>query len=536
MELSRRSFISGFAAAGAVAAAGLAGCSPKSGKTESAANADTNAAEAVKHDPKGTESCDLVVVGSGTAGMCAAVRAAQLGANVILLEKNVLVGGSSGYAEGIGAVNSYMHDKAGLSFDDNEVFLRTQEYHHWSADSAVLRRFIENSGATINWLHDDCGVDFYTATVTAPTSYPSWHLGADENGNVTRISESTIKVLQKRCEELGVDLRTESPATGLMTADDGSVCGVYFQKGKDEYAIEAKNVILATGGYSNNQEMWEEFTKLDFDRVWNWGAAGRDGDGIRWAREIGADLHIPSNLMFGSIRCAGADEFEDHAGWVFSWEPALRVNQDGARFMNESLAADFSRGGNAIIAQTKAFVILDKAYLDKMTDEALPVGLESVGIITGEPLTDARDLVEAAVQKGDVFKADTIEDLAKQMGIDPDALSKTVEEFNACCAAGVDEKFGATSEALVPVSTAPFYASVAQPTVFTSVGGLRVDEWLRVLDTDGQPIKGLFAVGTDASSYTGRDYDVGIMSGAEQGWCATGGRLAAEYIASGKAE
>ncbi len=80
------------------------------------------------------------------------------------------------------------------------------------------------------------------------------------------------------------------------------------------------------------------------------------------------------------------------------------MNQDGVRFMNESLAADFSRGGNAVIAQTKAFVILDKAYLDKMTDEALPVGLESVGIISASSLTDARDLVEAAVQKGDVFK------------------------------------------------------------------------------------------------------------------------------------
>ncbi len=123
----------------------------------------------------------------------------------------MLVGGSSGYAEGIGAVNSYMHEKAGLSFDDNEVFLRTQEYHHWSADSAVLRRFIENSGATINWLHDDCGVDFYTATVTAPTSYPRWHLGADENGNVTRISESTIKIDAKALRRVGVDLRTECP-------------------------------------------------------------------------------------------------------------------------------------------------------------------------------------------------------------------------------------------------------------------------------------------------------------------------------------
>lgn len=533
MELSRRSFLTGFAAAGAgVAASGLFGCAPKTSQPTGSSDDENSSTTEVEHNPVNTESCDIVVIGSGTAGMCAAVRAAQLGAHVIMLEKNLFFGGSSGYAEGIGAVNSYMHDKAGLSFDTNEVFLRTQEYHHWSANSTVLHRFIENSGATINWLHDECGVNFYVATVTAPTSYPSWHLGADKNGDVCRIKESVIDVLTDYGSSIGVDARTSCPATGLMLDDDGTVKGVYFKSDSEENAIEAKAVILATGGYSSNQKMFESFTGIPFDRIWNWGASGRDGDGIRWATEIGADVHIPSNLMFGSTRIPGTDKFEDPAGWVFSWEPALRVNEQGVRFFNEALAADFSRSLNAIVAQQTCFTIIDQAYLDRINDVALPVGLESVGYISGKPLTVARDSVEAAVKDGRVYQADTVEDLASQMGVDVETLTATVAGYNACAEAGSDPTFGTPAEALVPVKTAPFYAAIIQPSIFTSVGGLRVNEKLQVLDTDGQPIAHLFAVGTDASSYTGRDYDVGIMSGAEQGWCATGGRLVAEDIMS----
>lgn len=530
MGLTRRKFLAGIALGGASAlAAGMTGCEAKTQDAEPSSGSKDASADRIKHTPESTETCDIVVVGSGTAGMSAAVRAAQLGAKVIMLEKNAFFGGSSGYAEGVGGVNSYMHEEAGLHFDTNEVFQRTQEYHHWSADSNVLRRYIEHSGETIDWLHNDCGVNFYAATITAPTSYPTWHLGADADGNVARIKESLIDVMAEYGKGIGVDMRTKSPATGLLVEDD-AIKGVYYEQDGKEYAIEAEAVILATGGYSNNQEMFEEFTHIPFDRVWNWGAAGRDGDGIRWARALGADLHIPSNLMFGSTRCAEANMFEDHAGWVFSWEPALRVNQDGVRFFDETMATDFSRGSNAIAAQQSAFTIIDQAYLDQINDVALPMGLESVGLLTGQPMPDARDSVTKAVEDGKVFKADTIEELADQLGLDAKTLAATVDEYNTCAGNGIDPVYGTQGAALVPVATPPFYASKAQLAVFTSVGGLRVDEDLRVLDTDGKPIDRLYAIGTDASSYAGRDYDVGIFSGAQQGWCAYGGKHAAEHI------
>lgn len=132
MGLTRRKFLAGIALGGTGAlAAGMTGCAAKTQDAELSSGSKDVSADRIKHTPESTETCDIVVVGSGTAGMSAAVRAAQLGAKVVMLEKNAFFGGSSGYAEGVGGVNSYMHEEAGLHFDTNEVFQRTQEYHHW---------------------------------------------------------------------------------------------------------------------------------------------------------------------------------------------------------------------------------------------------------------------------------------------------------------------------------------------------------------------------------------------------------------------
>ena len=152
--VSRRAFVKcALLGALAVSAAAVAGCSADSAPEKLA----DSSGESTSHNPSRTESCDIVVVGSGMAGICAGARAADLGAHVIVLEQNSSLGGTSTVAEGVAGVNSYIHVRDGIEINVNEAVNRVEEYCHWGANKDVLTRFVTESGATIDWLHDTCG-------------------------------------------------------------------------------------------------------------------------------------------------------------------------------------------------------------------------------------------------------------------------------------------------------------------------------------------------------------------------------------------
>lgn len=526
---SRRSFLAATALAGAGMAATLAGC----GQPSTASKSDSaDAANApATHNPVDTETCDIVIVGAGTAGMCAAARAAELGASVICLEKNGSVGGSSGAAEGLSGIGTYLTKELQLEIDEDEVFQAIMNFHHWQPNADVLRTFIKNSGATIDWLHENCGINFVTSTIVSPVSYRTWHLAGLPGETTPEFNQKTlIEPLFDYGSSLGVDFKLSCPGTGLMTEGD-TVTGVYYSDGKDEHAIEAsKGVILATGGYCDNEEMFERFTHIDFDRVHNWGVPGRDGDGIAWGLDLGAATHIPAGMLFSPTTIPETPSFYEKANWVFSWQPNFRVNQSAIRFVNEFNAPDFACIANAVLAQESCYSIVDQAYIDMINDVALPIGLDSIGYTTGKPLEGARDAVNEAVEAGRVVKADTIDELAEKLGLDPNTLAQSLATYNDYCADGVDLEFGAPKDVLIPLSTPPFYGAAISAACFASIGGLNVNRNLQVLKEDGSVIPNLYALGGDASSDAGRDYDVAIMPGSQQGWCATGGRLAVEHI------
>jgi fumarate reductase flavoprotein subunit len=532
--LKRRDFLKNTA----IGAVGVASVGVLNGGGANAANKGTagnNKATVqtkVTHKPVRTETCDLVVVGSGTAGMCAAVRAAELGASVILLEKLSMFGGTSRFAEGIGGLNSYMHKMDGVKIDINEAVIRCEDYHHWGADARCLQRFLSESGKTIDWLHNNCGVMFLQATVTAPTSYPSWHLGGNDQGKFVKIGEAVLKPLSEYAKKLGVKLRLSNPAIGLIV-EDGTIKGVYVndKKKNEECAIKAKAVVLATGGYANNKEMFERFTHVKYDSVFNYSAAkGRDGDGIRWGEEMGAALHFPGAVMFGVPRVTDAKLNTDKVNFLFSVQPNLRVNERGLRFINEDYSMDFSKFGNVLQTQAKVFSLIDQTYLNMFQNKSVIRHSVIRGYFAGKPMSDAVEVVNKAIEKGQVHKFETVGELAKFIGVDAQTLQNTLDKYNDACAAGKDVEFGKPASMLQPVKTAPYYVAELLQTMFTTIGGLRVDEYFRVTNPEGKPIRGLYAIGNDASSIYGHDYDVGIMSGSQQGWCATGGRLTAEHF------
>lgn len=507
--ISRRGFLEGVALSGAgMAIAGLAGC------TSSNTDGNGAATQAESLTPVSTETCDVVVVGSGTAGTCASVRAAQMGAKVICVEKNDYLGGTSRFGEGLCAVGTSVQKEQGVVTEVEDYFNRAEEYHHWAADANILHEFYEESGATIEWLIS-CGIRFGKLIV------PEWHMPVDSTGAMTKVGTGLLAPMQSLGESLGVDYRTSTPMKELVTKN-GAVTGVIVVNSDgDAIEIDAPSVILATGGYADSKDLFEEFTGFEFDRFHPWGAEGRDGDGIRLARDLGAALHCPGAAQFNFGRLMETKEFDEEANFWLTFKPVLRVNESAKRFSRETLVNinDFTGIANALLAQSSVYAIVDDAFVEA-ADEMGPVQY-----LTGVTKGDARASITNC---GGITKADTLEELADALGLDPEALVETVNTYNSYADAGVDPEFGTTD--FFPIKTAPFYGGYIQPTYFCTVGGLRINTNLQVLDADGAPIPGLHAIGGDANGIYGDNYDVKVGTGSQQGWAATSGRLVAEYV------
>ncbi|NTU88743.1 MAG: FAD-dependent oxidoreductase [Actinobacteria bacterium] len=520
--ISRRSFLTGAAVVGAgLAGTGLAGCTSPNGGASKITEEATD--QVVTHNPSEIIECDVVVVGSGTAGMCAATRAAELGAKVVCLEKESGLGGTSAVAEGLCGIGSKFQAQLGIEVDPKRVFNRAMDYHHWAASGAVTHTFINECGKTIDWLMDN-GIVFATVEALG-ISEKVWHLPLGAEGP-TNIGIGVLQPLTAIAKEKGVEFHLSTPATELII-ENGVVTGVYAKPADgDEIQINASVVLLASGGYANNAEMFEEYTGRKHDIFHVWGMPGRDGDGIAMGLSANAATHFPGTVMFHSGRLGETTAFSEMPNFIMAFQPNLRVNETAERYFNEAIAADFSAVANTLISQAANYTIIDDDYLTLMDTVACFNPMPNLGAFPGQPCPGARTGIEESEY---VIKADTIEALADKLGLDPVALTATVERYNELCEAGNDEDYYKDPMYLQPVKTAPFYGAKIQPTLFTTVGGLRVNGDMAVVDSSGVPIPGLYAAGGDAAGLYGANYDVNVASGSQQGWAATSGRLAMEH-------
>ena len=444
---------------------------------------DGQAEAAVEHNPVETVECDVVVCGSGTGGMCAAVRAAELGGAVVMLEKKNAVGGTSNFAESMTGVGTKMQKELGVEIDVKEMFDAVFNYHHSAAVGPVLHSFIDNSGATVDWLVDN-GCHFLTVM---------------------------------------------TPMTDLATEGD-KVVGVYATNAKgEEILVKARGVILATGGYANNSELFEEFTLRSYDRLRVAGMDGRDGDGIIAARALGASLHHPETLNPSGECVIDSGSWNDNLNQIFSWQQNLRVNEEGERFWNEGNNQEFAAHVNALYTQNASYSIIDADLLNTLATETVFYSMPMYDVNIGSPLAGCMEAIDEGLSQGLIVKADTIEELAEKLELDPAALKATVDRYNAMCENGEDEDYGKAADYLFPVKTAPFYAAATQPIIYATNGGIKVNKNLQVM-AGTHTIEGLYAIGNDAGAIYGADYDVQLMPGSCQAWAATGGRMAAEHI------
>ncbi len=445
---------------------------------------------------------DVVVVGAGGAGLVSAIKAKEEGADVIVLEKMPVVGGNTliSGAE-YAAPGNWLQEKEGIE-DSKEDFAKDVEKA--GGDKDLIKVLADNALAGAEWLRDEANVEwtdelmFFGGHSVKRSLIPKGQSGSE-----------LITKLNKKAEDLGIEILTDTEAYELL-AKDGTITGLKAKTKDGELVVNAKSVILTSGGFGANAEMCYENDKEVDDKIHSTNAVGSTGDGIKMAEAVGAatvgmehiQLYPVCDVETGRLLYTGDTRLA--AG-------ALLVNKEGKRFVEE---LDTRRAiSMAIKAQTDSV-----AY--QIWDEKSAV--ES-GMMDHE--NEAKDLME----RGLMVKADTIEEAAKHFGIDEKALVETVNHFNEMSEAGEDKDFNLRRLGFT-VDKAPFYIIKASPAVHHTMGGVKIDTDARVIDTEGNVIKGLYAAGEVTGGIHGENR-LGSVAIAD---ITVFGLIAGENAAAGK--
>lgn len=520
-----------------------------------------------------TMDVDVVVVGLGGSGMAAALSAAESGLNVLALEKAGKYGGTTCVTSESLAINpprfkTEMNE--GKDYVDSaELMDDWIQRTHGDAKEDLLKLFFAESGNTIDWLNYDHEWPFNQpnpghaeyATYDCCFTYSPYTLAGPKEELA-----ALIDGLMGQYVELGGEYLLETEVSDFLYDDDfDAVVGVRAVGHDGQvYEVNARAVVLATGGFGGNAKLMDEYmTDEYYPLSGNWhlyGMATNDGAMIKRALDMGAGTCNPSvpplshlagfPLNLVGFRTHEKDEVSFFTGHTAIWSEgdlpsalsvaadALAVNRKGERFINEEGFASHE----AIKAGPEYYTIWSQGQLDRYKatglDYADPgpsmgyVGCQST-IPLGVPLTQVDEVMEAGIATGYITRADTVEDLAGLIGMDPAVLRGTVDAYNECCAAGEDSMFGKDPQYLDAVEEGPFYAILGCAFYYTTAGALDVNEKMQVLGSDGQtPIGGLYAVGTDSMGVLMSEQEQYLdYGGAASGWAFTSGRLAGKAIA-----
>ena len=456
-----------------------------------------------------TMSTDVVVVGAGGAGLAAALTAAQNGADVVVLEKMAMVGGASSMAGGgTNATGSQWQQSYGIEDSPEAYFMDIMENGHFFSDARTLWLYANTQGAAFDWLVAEDGAALpYVNSQPSPSAEHSYGRTFSPEGG----GAGVVSALQQKVTDLGVEILLETPAQELMVTD-GTVTGVKaLAADGTPYEITANSVILATGGYGANTDMLPEtVTSLPYA-----GAVSATGDGLNMATAIGADainldkVNIqPHSIILPDGR--GQHTFQGCLA-MYNKTGSILVSDQGVRFVNEQGSANDIKAG--MEQNEHSYLIMDAASFETYAQTCI-----ASHNFTQEQLDQ---WLEANGTSNPVFAhADNLEDLAAIVGIPSGALTETVERYNGFVSAGEDTDFG--RKVTTAMGDGPYYAVEMNLRYYATLGGLRINNNMQVMNTDGQPIQGLYAAGEVVGGVVGDIYAPGSLFG----WAMTSGHNA----------
>ncbi len=468
---------------------------------------------------------DVIVVGSGAAGMAAALTAAEGGVKVIVFEKERSPGGTSNFFEGTFAVESEMQRQRYITYTRDEAFKNIMEYSHWIANPRLVRAIVNESGPTIGWLQQQ-GIEFIDATINMPDSPRTYHI-------IKGKGEAVIKALVTKAKEKGVDIRLAAPVKRLIKQGD-RIVGVIADDNDEDKQVKAKAVVIASGGYANNKDWIKKYTGFDLDvNLVPVGNVDKMGDGIRMAWEAGAGDEGKSLLELFRVGPIGPEFAMGCQLEIATLQPGLWVNPRGERFCDESVAFYDSSVGNVNTRWKEGFsyTIFDDSAVQRM----MVKGIDKSANVSGWPgakLTDIRQELKAALERNskEVLAADSVTELATKIKVDPAVLQATVAEYNVFCEKKHDDLFAKDVKFLNSIIGPKYYAVKARTVFLGTMGGIKINERAEVVDKKDTVIPGLYAVGFDAGGMYGDSYPIKCSSGLASAFAMNSGRIAGKNV------
>ena len=491
-----------------------------------------------------TVDCTVLVVGSGTAGHFAAMNAARLGGNPLVIEKAEV---GLGVRYQMGAIGTKLMQSAGISIDRNEITRDFSRYSNCWNDPKLVHLWYDNSAEPFDFYDDLCReAGLRPHLMKFATSEENALKGFVECNEVLKDADLGLdpaQVIEAYVEESGGTFRYNTTMVELIQDEAGVVLGVYATNADGDYIrINAeRGVIMATGGYAHNREMMRAL-QPQAAKVYAGERAPitNQGDGIKAALWAGAAkddkaacmLFERAALPIGTTDVQKA--LEDGVSKLF-WmgsQPFLTVDLNGERFCNESglyddrLHAISGKGGVMVEIIPGNYYEHNVAYDTDGCSRSVPMPLWD-----GEEEYMSRDTTESraemfTTEPGYFACADTIEELAEKLGLPAENLVATVERYNELCVLGVDEDFGKEAFRLMDYKTGPFYGVYVSGLILCTFDGIVVNTRLQALRADGTAIEGLYCVGNDMGRYFCDSYP-NLTAGAAGGKSATFGWLAA---------
>lgn len=481
--------------------------------------------------------CDIAVIGAGPAGLAAAVQAASAGLSIMVFEKTKKAGGLREGGIGPFAAESDIQERAFVDLSKEQAFEYMMDFTHWTTDARLVSAFINQSGETISWL-ENLGVQF--------DSVSAYYKGGKQTQHNIK-GEKITTVLKNRADELGVSFFFQTVVRKILTKE-GSVTGlVAAQNSGEELHVQSKAVLVATGGFAGNDQMVRDvgYTR-DVDIMYTFDMGINCGEGAKMIWEVGG-AHSPMMMdtYVGLTSGYGGPLGTAPALAVLRQQTNLMVNQKGLRFMPEDLCRNPGYTGNAVHRQYKgcAISMLDETmYQEYFEKERLHP--------SGPPLRDPEDpsppepferfngipadkiMIEAR-NKGckDFFVAESLESFAEQAELPYQILLDTIREYNQFCENKEDVVFHKNPKYLhsIDLSSTRYYGARFFCDTYGGLGGVKINEKAQVLDTNDDPIPGLYCAGNDANTIYGGAYPF-YLCGNTSSFAINTGRLAAKDI------